>query len=108
MVSSEAMDDLRRYARVPLTVDVQFSKKGSTDLLPGKSRDLSLGGMFIETYAPLAFKSELVVHVHLPGEKGPFTLPAVVRWTSAEGMGVQFGNLGARETYAITQAAKQQ
>jgi hypothetical protein len=97
--------DLRRYARAPLAVDVQFSRKGSNDRLPGRSKDISLGGMFIETYAPLAFKSELVVHLQLPGEKAPFALPAVVRWTSAEGMGVQFGNLGARETFAITEAA---
>ncbi len=98
--------DLRRHARAPIGIEVQFSRKGADDRLPGRSRDISLGGMFIETYAPLAFKSELVVHVLLPGEKAPFALPAVVRWTSPEGMGVQFGNLGAKETFAITEAAK--
>jgi type IV pilus assembly protein PilZ len=33
-------------------------------------------------------------------------LPAVVRWTSKDGMGVQFGLLGARETHEITEFVK--
>jgi hypothetical protein len=95
--------DIRRNVRVPICIDVEFARNGSADLLPGRSRDISLGGMFIETYAPLAFKAEIAVHLRFPGESGVLVVPAVVRWTDADGMGVQFGNLGARATYAIAE-----
>ena len=102
--------ELRRNVRVPLAFDVCFSRGDASDLLPGRARDLSLGGMYIETYAPLAFKSQLAVHLRLPAERSVFVaptvfvIPAVVRWTDDGGMGVQFGNLGARATYAIAEA----
>jgi type IV pilus assembly protein PilZ len=60
--------------------------------------------MYVRTASPLPFGAELVVHLLLPGQKAPFALPGVVRWTRAgEGMGVQFGLIGARETHAITE-----
>ena len=34
-------------------------------------------------------------------------IPGVVRWTRPDGMGVQFGLLGARETHAITELTKE-
>ena len=62
----------------------------------------------ILTPTPLAFGADLVVHVTLPGEKSPFAMPGVVRWSKAgEGMGIQFGLLGARETHAITELTKE-
>ena len=95
--------ELRRHHRVPFTEPVVFSRKGSADRLAGQSTDISLGGMYIETKTPEAFGVDVVVHVHVPGEPSAFTLPAKVRWSSRDGMGVQFGNLGARETHAITE-----
>jgi type IV pilus assembly protein PilZ len=99
--------ELRRYERTPIDVAVEFAAKGSRDRAAGRALDLSLGGMYVETAAPLPFGAELVVHVVLPGQKAPFALPAVVRWTrTGEGMGLQFGLLGARETHAITELTK--
>jgi hypothetical protein len=95
--------DLRRHQRAPLDVSVEFVGKGSNERLRGKARDISLGGMFVETTQPLPFSSELTVHVLLPAQKAPFALPGVVRWTRDGGMGVQFGLIGARETHAITE-----
>lgn len=80
-----------------------FTLKGKNERLQGHSTDISLGGMFIETKTPQAFGTDVVVHVHVPGEPSAFALPAIVRWTEADGMGVQFGNLGARETHTITE-----
>lgn len=99
--------ELRRYARVPFAVDVEFVAKGRDQKQPGRSQDISLGGMFISTSSPLAFKAELTVYLTMPGEHAPFALPAVVRWTRPDGMGVQFGNIGARETFAITEYTRQ-
>jgi Tfp pilus assembly protein PilZ len=68
--------------------------------------DISLGGMFVRTEAPAAFGAELVLHIRLPGAGTETHFPGVVRWTRPDGMGVQFGLLGARETHAITEIVK--
>ena len=95
--------ELRRHHRVPFTEPVVFSRKGSDEQKHGQSTDISLGGMFIETKTPEAFGADVVVHVHVPGEPSAFALPGKVRWTAHDGMGIQFGNLGARETHTITE-----
>jgi hypothetical protein len=59
--------------------------------------------MFIEVPEAPAFGSEITVVVLIPGEKSPFTMPAIVRWARDGGIGIQFGLLGARETYSITE-----
>jgi c-di-GMP-binding flagellar brake protein YcgR len=100
--------ELRRHNRAPLDCALEFVAKGGREPVRGHARDISLGGMFVVTETPLAFGVELVVHVTLPGQKAPFALPAVVRWSrTGEGMGVQFGLLGARETHAITELTKE-
>jgi hypothetical protein len=99
--------ELRHHPRVPLDAALEFLTKGSTDRLAGRCRDISLGGMFIQTPTPPAFGTDLVVYLALPGRAGPLALPCVVRWTRAKlGVGVQFGLLGARETHTITQLTR--
>lgn len=101
------MIELRRYQRAPLDIPLEFAAKSDDARHPGRSRDISLGGMFIRVEEPLAFGAELVVYITLPGQKAPFTLPGVVRWSRAgEGMGIQFGLMGARETHAITELTR--
>jgi type IV pilus assembly protein PilZ len=100
--------ELRRYQRAPVDVALEFAAKGSQERLPGRAKDISLGGMFVETTSPLRFGVELVIHVTLPGQQAAFAMPAVVRWVRAgEGMGVQFGLIGARETHAITELTRE-
>ena len=83
-----------------------FAMKGSDALVGGLGKDISLGGMFIETETPAAFGADLTVRMRLrtpTNEERDFNLPAVVRWVRNDGMGVQFGLLGALETHAITE-----
>lgn len=98
------MIDLRRTARVPLQKAVEFQSE--TDEVPVRmeavARDISLGGMFLETEVPCAEGERIVVHLTLPEGRREMSLPAVVRWTARDGMGVQFGSLGARDTHEIT------
>ena len=102
------MVELRRHQRAPIDVAVEFVAKGSTERTPGQAKDVSVGGMFVVTAAPLPFGADLVVHVTLPQQRAPFALPGVVRWSkTGEGMGVQFGLIGARETHAITELTKE-
>lgn len=97
------MVELRRHSRVDLDIDVAFVPKGSSEHRVGHAKDVSVGGMFVATDAPVAFNGELVIHLTLPGQVEALALPGVVRWVRGGGMGVQFGLLGARETYAITE-----
>jgi len=98
--------ELRRHSRAVVDVPVEFVGKGATERTAGRARDISLGGMFIETDKPLPFSAEIIVHVTLPSQKAPFALPGVVRWNRDGGMGVQFGLIGARETHAITELTR--
>ena len=80
-----------------------FSRKGSDKRSSGESTDISVGGMYIKTATPEAFGAEVVVHLHVPGVPAGYALPGIVRWTDAEGMGLQFLLLGAKETHTITE-----
>ena len=100
------MLELRRHSRTAIDVPVEFVGKGATERVAGRARDISLGGMFIETDRPLPFSAEVTVHLTLPAQKAPVALPGVVRWNRDGGMGVQFGPLGARETHAITELTR--
>lgn len=100
------MSELRRFQRATVDVPVEFVAKGGSERVSGQATDISLGGMFIQTEQPLPFSTEIVVHVTLPRQRGPFAMPAVVRWSGPHGMGVQFGLIGARETHAITELVK--
>ncbi len=68
----------------------------------GMCNDVGIGGMFIETLTPAAFGAQVTVFMKLPELKGEAVIKSVVRWTEPDGMGVQFGMMGARETYALT------
>jgi type IV pilus assembly protein PilZ len=98
--------ELRRHQRAAIDVPVEFIPKSGGERTLGRAKDVSVGGMFIQTDRPLAFSEDLVVHVTLPGQRSPSAFPAVVRWLGGGGMGVQFGLIGARETHAITELVK--
>jgi hypothetical protein len=96
-----ALVELRRHERTPIDIAVEFSQPGSDARSPGRAKDISIGGTFIETSTPQAFSTEIVVHLRLAGQRSPLAIPGVVRWARDGGMGVQFQLLGARETHAI-------
>jgi type IV pilus assembly protein PilZ len=87
-------------------ISVEVSLKGSDQRTVGRATDISIGGMYIESDRPLSFNAAIVVYARLPGQPDTFVLPGVVRWVRDNGMGVQFGLLGARETYAITEITR--
>lgn len=96
------MVERRHSIRLPVNVPLTFTTSiGSS--APGVARDVSLGGMLIETPAPAAFGAEIVVSITFPGRVDPMTLPGIVRWVHDGAIGVQFGLLGARATHAITE-----
>ncbi len=103
------MIEKRRHARASIDLPVIFSVKNGPAEIRGIGKDISIGGIFIQTEAPAPFNAEIVVRVNLrtaTGSYADFDLPGVVRWVRADGMGVQFGLLGAHETHAITELMK--
>jgi len=100
------MVEQRRSHRARLDAVVQVTRKGGDEVASGEARDVSVGGIFVETASPFPFGTEVVVHVRLPGYKDELAMPAVVRWTGEDGMGLQFQLLGARETHAITEIVR--
>jgi type IV pilus assembly protein PilZ len=65
------------------------------------TKDLGIGGAFIETAELLPFGTNVVIVGRLPGTTAELRLPGIVRWQKADGIGIQFGALGPRETHAI-------
>lgn len=94
------MIEKRRHARNP--VDLEAKVSDGTRTLEGRARDLSVGGMFFEGEAAFAFGTKVEVSLGVLTLTHGFVIPAVVRWTAPEGLGLQFGLLGARETHEIT------
>jgi len=96
----------RKFPRKPVDLTAAIILPGSPDPIEGRVRDLSIGGGFLLVAARPAFGQRIDVRIDFPAPAGPMTLPAIVRWTDNDGVGVQFGLLGARETHAIANAIK--
>lgn len=96
------MNEKRSHPRVPLGKPLTCQRPGG-ESFSGTAKDISIGGMFVETEQRVAFGDELSIVVHVPSAKQDLVLPAIVRWLAPGGFGVQFGLLGARETHAISQ-----
>lgn len=90
--------DRRRISRVGVELVIELELEGGRRV-SGVALDVGLGGMFIESVEVPAYGSELTVLI----SGGALRLPATVRWSSGNGMGVQFGLLGARETHAVAE-----
>jgi hypothetical protein len=96
------VQEKRRHFRKLAGYAVEFSvSEGSRQ--QGVCRDFSLGGMHIQTAQPAPFGANVTIYLQLKGSQTLSALPGIVRWVKADEMGIQFGLIGARETYAITE-----
>jgi hypothetical protein len=91
---------------VPIETSLLFQVKGRNRERTGTGKDISVGGMYIETNEPAPFGSELLIRLRLPGSDQSLLLRGVVRWETKAGMGIQFGLLGALETHLITEITR--
>jgi hypothetical protein len=99
------VQDKRVHPRVTVDTPVSYEQRGAA-ALAGLAKDISIGGMFIETTEQLPFGTEITIVGRFAGTKAELRLPAIVRWAKPTGFGVQFGSLGARETHAISELLK--
>lgn len=99
------MSEKRRHPRKEIRVSVAFQLADGRRV-EAVSRDMSIGGAFIETDTPAAFASTLPVDLLIPGAKQAIRVMATVRWTQRDGMGLQFGLMGVRDTHALTEVLR--
>lgn len=96
-------NDRRKHMRVSLDVEVDVSS--DSNFFVGKTRDLSMGGLFIETPIALPIGTTVTVQLKLKGRK--HDLAADVMWAldtengTTVGIGVEFKNLGSKAHNAI-------
>jgi hypothetical protein len=90
----------RQPTRVPVELPLVVEHAGGQ--FRAVARNLGLGGAFIEADQAPAYGTRVAVLIELPGTAELSSLPAVVRWQNADGFGVQFLQLGAHATYALS------
>ncbi len=94
------MADNRKHPRKAAHPPVAF-QVGDGPREDAHCRDLSLGGAFLETKRKIAYETRVSVFLYLPALKAETRVESVVRWSAGDGMGVQFGVMGAKETAAL-------
>lgn len=92
-----------RYDR-QLSVEVGCAGEAQS----GRSLNVSLGGMFIETDRPLAIGAEVTLRFMVPMQPEWIEVGGDVRWVRARlegsdgvGLGVRFQGLRARDVWAL-------
>ena len=100
-----ARREKRAHNRVAIAIPVSCELPDAPPLL-GVTRDLGIGGAFIESSEQLAFGTIVIVVGRLPQTSVDLRLQGVVRWSTPDGFGVQFSALGPRETHAILSILK--
>src|SRR3954468_21701252 len=94
------MTDPRRLPRLPIHLRVEYRTTGA--FLVSYSINLSKGGIFIETAAPLAIGENVSLALEVP-RAGQLQVDGLVAWVRKDspdglpdGMGVQFARLDER------------
>ncbi len=91
----------RRYDR---RVAIDFTHEGSS--FSGHTRNISLGGVFIETEQTLPFGSKVMLRFKIPTQTEAIEVEGQVRWLEMDegrlrGLGVRFEGLRARDVWAL-------
>ncbi len=98
------MSEQRKHHRVPIQIAVTCIHSDGF-AIEGSVKDISFGGMFVESETQPAFASTVTL-VLVGVVARELRLPGVVRWSDKSGFGVQFGLLGAYATHAIVDLVK--
>ncbi len=92
---SDKRVQLRIEQQIPMEIEVGAERHAA------RTRNLSLGGTFLETDVKLREGSMVKLRFSVPTQPDPILAAALVRWTEPEGSGVCFAGLRAREMWAL-------
>lgn len=105
--TAQAGADKRVYKRFPVVVEVSYSSEHN--FYTGFIRNISSGGLFVATAAPLHIGERMELSFHIPGADAACVVHGIVKWMipydplnteTSPGMGVQFIDLN-QETQTI-------
>jgi uncharacterized protein (TIGR02266 family) len=108
---SNSTKESRVAPRVDLEVNVDFESEHN--FYTGFTQNISSGGLFIATRAPMRVGSRFPIRFGLPGLSAQLEINVIVRWVrdvenpDERGMGVQFESLSAPAREAINAFIKQ-
>lgn len=68
--------------------------------IPARAVDLGMGGAFVECASPPGYGERLTMLVRVDGGEWVL-LPAVVRWVTSRGCGLEFSALDADRRHAL-------
>lgn len=91
------MVEKREHVRLSVKTSVSYQLPDG-EHVQADCNDISVGGAFVRTDRPLPFGAKFKLTLELAA---PVTIDVTVRWTKPDGMGVQFGLMGALETHAL-------
>jgi uncharacterized protein (TIGR02266 family) len=90
----------RMNARVPVRVPVSY--RAGTTIAGAVTRDVSKGGVGIQTMTPLARDTVVQVKFRLPGAPSDLEASGRVSWSDPKmGMGVQFEQVSSNDQHAL-------
>ena len=97
----------RRYER---RVAIDFTHEGTS--FSSHTRNISLGGVFIETDQTLPFGARVALKFRVPTQAEVVEVDGQVRWLEMEegrlrGIGVRFEGLRARDVWALNKFFEQ-
>lgn len=92
----------RAHPRVPARIRASVILPDGSSL-DGYTRDISLGGAFVELGAGVTFGTQVTLLVHFPSLDAPAQIPSTARWSTRDGVGFAFGSVRAQDTWAISQ-----
>lgn len=79
----------RQHPRAPIELKVAYQRMNA--FFADYTRDISKGGIFIKTQAPLPAGAEIEFEITVPKQTAPIALAGKVVWSDpARGMGIQF------------------
>jgi uncharacterized protein (TIGR02266 family) len=93
--------------------DPRYARRLEVEVLAGElrqvatTRNISLGGVFVETTEPLPLQTRLQIRFRIPTQPEPIEVGGEVRWVEPAagdllpGMGIRFQGLRAREVWAL-------
>jgi hypothetical protein len=92
----------RAQQRYEIEIPVELTSAGQTHVTV--TRNLSLGGMFMQLDVDIPFGALVKLKFSLPDLDAPVEVDAHVRWVQpGVGVGVQYAGLRAREVWALQQ-----
>lgn len=98
-------DNRRTSTRHTVSIASQVTIDGNK--LEATVVNLSLGGALVDTGLKHAMGAHAHISFRVPTIEEPIDIGATVRWSDANGVGLQFDGLRARDVWALNEYFKQ-